>query len=76
MLERPREDDSTLRPAGEESASLCFENGDVADLTAKLRALLELPHEEHARIAAAARKAVVRRWSWAGVAGRLLQPFN
>jgi glycosyltransferase involved in cell wall biosynthesis len=53
-----------------------FEPGDVADLTAKLRELLELPSEEHARIAAAARKAVEQRWSWAGVAARLLQPFN
>jgi glycosyltransferase involved in cell wall biosynthesis len=53
-----------------------FATGDVADLTAKLRELLELPPEEHTRIAAAGRAAVERRWSWAGVAQRLLQPFQ
>jgi glycosyltransferase involved in cell wall biosynthesis len=53
-----------------------FENGDVADLTRKLRALLELPAAEHERVAEAARTAVEKRWSWAGVAERLLQPFN
>jgi glycosyltransferase involved in cell wall biosynthesis len=53
-----------------------FVNGDVADLTGKLEELLRLPPAEHARIAAAARKAAEARWSWAGVANRLLQPFN
>jgi len=53
-----------------------FENGDVADLRAKLRELLELPDEERSRIARAARSAVESRWSWAGVADRLLQPFH
>jgi glycosyltransferase involved in cell wall biosynthesis len=53
-----------------------FDTGDAADLTAKLRELLNLPPEEHARIAAAARKASETRWSWAGVASRLLQPFQ
>ena len=38
--------------------------------------LLALPQAEHARIAATARKAVEARWSWAGIAARLLQPFN
>jgi glycosyltransferase involved in cell wall biosynthesis len=53
-----------------------FATGDVADLTTKLRELMTLPREEHDRIAQAARKAVELRWSWAGVASRLLQPFN
>ncbi len=53
-----------------------FANGDVADLTAKLRELLELPREEHHRIAAAGRRAVEERWSWSSVASRLLQPFQ
>jgi glycosyltransferase involved in cell wall biosynthesis len=53
-----------------------FATGDVADLTSKLRELLELPRREHDRLEAAARKAVEKRWSWAGVADRLLQPFN
>jgi glycosyltransferase involved in cell wall biosynthesis len=53
-----------------------FTTGDTADLRRKLSEILELPPEEHARIAAAARRAVEQRWSWAGVANRLLQPFN
>jgi glycosyltransferase involved in cell wall biosynthesis len=52
-----------------------FANGDVAEFTEKLRELLALPAAEHARIAGAGRTAVEKRWSWAGVAGRLLQPF-
>jgi glycosyltransferase involved in cell wall biosynthesis len=53
-----------------------FATGDVCDLTKTLRELLQLPVEERQRIAVAARKAVEERWSWAGVAERLLQPFN
>jgi glycosyltransferase involved in cell wall biosynthesis len=53
-----------------------FTTGDVGDLRAKLAELLGLPRTGHARVAAAARRAVERRWSWAGVAARLLQPFN
>jgi glycosyltransferase involved in cell wall biosynthesis len=53
-----------------------FATGDAADLTAKLRELLELPRDEHARIAAAGRAAVERRWSWPRVAERLLQPLR
>jgi glycosyltransferase involved in cell wall biosynthesis len=50
-----------------------FRNGDAADLAAKLRRLLELPH---GTLAEPGRRAVVRRWSWASVAERLLQPFH
>jgi glycosyltransferase involved in cell wall biosynthesis len=53
-----------------------FATGDAVDLTAKLRELLTLPRDEHQRIAAAARRATEARWSWRGVAARLLQPFN
>ncbi len=53
-----------------------FVPGDASDLRSKLRELLTLPKPEHDRIAQAARSAVERRWSWAGVGGRLLQPFN
>ncbi len=53
-----------------------FATGDAADLTVKLQELLELPQDQRDRIAAAARRAVVARWSWHGVATRLLQPFN
>jgi glycosyltransferase involved in cell wall biosynthesis len=53
-----------------------FLNGDVADLSAKLRRLLELAPEERARLSQAARAATVERWSWRSIAERLLQPFN
>jgi glycosyltransferase involved in cell wall biosynthesis len=51
-----------------------FTNGDVADLTGKLRRLLEL--DDRSRLGDAARRAAVERWSWRSVAERLLQPFN
>jgi glycosyltransferase involved in cell wall biosynthesis len=53
-----------------------FATGDADDLTTKLGALLALPPEERRRIADAARRATVERWSWAGVARRLLEPFQ
>lgn len=53
-----------------------FSTGDVADLTAKLRALLGLSRPERARLAADARRVAVEHWSWAGVARRLLEPFQ
>jgi glycosyltransferase involved in cell wall biosynthesis len=49
-----------------------FEPGDVADLAARLDRLCRLDPAERAELAAAARRAAVRRWSWAGVAARLL----
>jgi glycosyltransferase involved in cell wall biosynthesis len=52
-----------------------FATADAADLHEKLRELLALPAAERDRLRAAARKAVVDRWSWANVAERLLQPF-
>ena len=52
-----------------------FETGNAAELAEKLRRLLALDPKERAELAAAARKAVVDRWSWAGVANRLLEPF-
>ena len=53
-----------------------FENGNVADLTAKLRELLELDATGRSELGAAARRAVVERWSWTSVAARLLEPFE
>jgi glycosyltransferase involved in cell wall biosynthesis len=50
-----------------------FESGNASDLAAKLRALLALAPDERAALGAAARQAAVERWSWAGVAERLLQ---
>jgi glycosyltransferase involved in cell wall biosynthesis len=52
-----------------------FERGDARDLAEKLRTLLDLTPEQRSALGGAARRAAVARWSWAGVAGRLLQPF-
>ncbi len=51
-----------------------FATGDADDLRRKLTELLELTAPERAKLRAAARSAVVERWSWAGVAARLLAP--
>jgi len=53
-----------------------FATGDAAELAAKLGELLALPDADRAALRAAARNATVTRWSWAGVARRLLEPFN
>jgi glycosyltransferase involved in cell wall biosynthesis len=50
-----------------------FERGSVEDLREKIGRMLALSAEDRAAMKVAARDAVVRRWSWAGVAGRLLQ---
>jgi glycosyltransferase involved in cell wall biosynthesis len=52
-----------------------FQTGNATELGEKLRRLLALGTEERAELARAARKAVVDRWSWGGVANRLLEPF-
>jgi glycosyltransferase involved in cell wall biosynthesis len=52
-----------------------FRSRDPADLAERLRELLSLPSPEREAIRAAARAAVVERWSWAGVCRRLLEPF-
>jgi glycosyltransferase involved in cell wall biosynthesis len=51
-----------------------FATGDADDLRAKLNELLALPPRDREVLRQAARRAVVDRWSWAGVARRLLQP--
>ena len=53
-----------------------FATGDAAELAAKLSELLALPEADREALRAAARNATVTRWSWAGVARRLLEPFN
>lgn len=53
-----------------------FATGDAADLAAKLRELLALSRAEREALGAAARRATVERWSWSGVARRLLDPFQ
>jgi glycosyltransferase involved in cell wall biosynthesis len=50
-----------------------FETGNVDDLRAKLAELLALSDDEREAVSAAARRAVVDRWSWPSVAARLLQ---
>jgi glycosyltransferase involved in cell wall biosynthesis len=50
-----------------------FETGNAAELGRKLRRLLGLPAEDRAALSAAARRATVERWSWAGVSQRLLE---
>ncbi|HEX6679811.1 MAG TPA: glycosyltransferase family 4 protein [Gaiellaceae bacterium] len=53
-----------------------FETGNVEDLAAKLACLLALPSDERETLRAAARRAVVERWSWESVSTRLLAPFT
>ena len=49
-----------------------FATGDPHDLAAKANAILGLPRGEWARLSEAARRTVVRRWSWEHVAGSIL----
>ena len=60
----------------EHRALASFATGDSEELASKLRDLLALPRDERERLRAAARQVALERWSWAGVAERLLQPFN
>jgi len=53
-----------------------FTQGDSVELAEKLHALLALSSEERAELGAAARRVAVERWSWEGVARRLLEPFQ
>src|SRR5581483_2658281 len=51
-----------------------FRTGDAADLQAKLNELLALGADDRDALRQAGRRAVVERWSWAGVARRLIEP--
>jgi glycosyltransferase involved in cell wall biosynthesis len=53
-----------------------FETGNADALRAKLREILALSVEDREALRRAARRAVVERWSWAGVASCLLQPVS
>ena len=53
-----------------------FQTGDSLDLARKLHDLLALPAATRAGLGTAARQVAVERWSWAGVARRLLEPFE
>ena len=50
-----------------------FERGDATDLGRKLEAILALSRADHDELRSSARRAVERRWSWAGVAATLLE---
>jgi glycosyltransferase involved in cell wall biosynthesis len=52
-----------------------FPTGDAGELAARLRELLALPARDRRALSDSARRAVVERWSWAGVARRLLAPL-
>jgi glycosyltransferase involved in cell wall biosynthesis len=56
----------------EHAALASFTSGDVDDLAAKLESLLTLAPDEWRRLAEAARRAAVERWSWENVAALLL----
>jgi glycosyltransferase involved in cell wall biosynthesis len=49
-----------------------FENGNAAELRQNLSTILGLPPGRREKLRAAARRAAVQRWSWAGVAEQLL----
>jgi glycosyltransferase involved in cell wall biosynthesis len=66
--------EETYPPERRELAS--FQTGDVNDLRAKLESLLALPAEERRALGLLAREATVERWSWSGVAQRLLEPLR
>jgi glycosyltransferase involved in cell wall biosynthesis len=51
-----------------------FETGNAVDLRRKLNELLALSSEDRTALRNAGRRAVVERWSWAGVARRLIAP--
>jgi glycosyltransferase involved in cell wall biosynthesis len=51
-----------------------FTAGAADELARKLNELLGLPREDRDALQAAAREAAVRRWSWAGVGRRQLEP--
>jgi glycosyltransferase involved in cell wall biosynthesis len=52
-----------------------FETGDSLDLADRLHELLALPPATRAALGESARRVAVEKWSWAGVAARLLQPY-
>jgi glycosyltransferase involved in cell wall biosynthesis len=53
-----------------------FETGDSLDLADKLHELLALRADTRRALGEAARGVAVEKWSWAGVAARLLEPFK
>jgi glycosyltransferase involved in cell wall biosynthesis len=52
-----------------------FQTGNSIDLADKLHELLAIPAATRSELGGAARRVAVAKWSWAGVAERLLEPF-
>jgi glycosyltransferase involved in cell wall biosynthesis len=52
-----------------------FPTGNATELAAKLNELLALPSQARTELGLAARRAAEKRWSWSGVAARLLEPL-
>ena len=52
--------------------SMTGTTGDAAELRERLTTLFALSDADREAVRAAARRAAVDRWSWAGIAGRLL----
>jgi glycosyltransferase involved in cell wall biosynthesis len=52
-----------------------FQTGNSIDLADKLHELLAIPAATRSELGEAARRVAVAKWSWAGVAERLLEPF-
>jgi len=50
-----------------------FPNGDADALHARLTALLALPAADRGELRGTVRSVAVERWSWAGIARRLLE---
>ena len=53
-----------------------FETGDSVALADRLHELLALPPARRQELSGVARRVAAERWSWAGVAARLLEPFQ
>ena len=53
-----------------------FPSGDAAALRGRIEELLALPPVDRLALGAAARRAAVERWSWAGVGRRVLEAFH
>ena len=53
-----------------------FSTGDARDLSTKLNRLLELSSDDRCAVREGARRAAVERWSWGGVARRLLDALG
>jgi glycosyltransferase involved in cell wall biosynthesis len=51
-----------------------FTSGDTGELRERLREVVALPGPDRTALRQAARAVTIERWSWAGVAARLLAP--